>query len=115
MAKIQIFDEVEEKVIPLITLTKSLNGQTGTATFFFRRPLAFRLFQNSKGTFENINLVWEQQKIQTTDLVVHFYQGEPFLLEAVFIFLTKREWFSFFQFMTIYAKENGLAFLGTPD
>lgn len=106
--QIQFIKGVCEQTLPVIKLTKSRNGKTGTATFLFIFPEIFQ-----KSTFENITnmyLVWENKEINTNELSVTFKKGKPFLLKAIFIFKNDQEWFNFLNFMNCYSKETGLFF-----
>lgn len=111
MTKIQILENIDELTIPTISLTQSRNGQTGTATFFFRQPNAFNNYLNSNyvlTTIQQVSLISEKRRIQTFEIRIHFLQGQPFILESVFIFLNKNDWYSFFEFINAYSKEKGL-------
>jgi photosystem II protein len=111
--KIQFNDNFEEKTIPIIQLTKSKNGKTGTATFIFVEP---RLFQHADFLsffIEDLSLVWNNQKITTHDIQFFFKNGQPFLIKGIFIFKNAREWFDFLNFMTHYSRETGLSFSET--
>jgi hypothetical protein len=44
--KIEFIKNHEEYTVPLIKLTKSKNGKTGTATFIFIEPDVFKLIDN---------------------------------------------------------------------
>jgi len=107
---IQFINGIKEKTLPLVKLTKSKNGTTGTATFVFIYP---SVFQQAFYTFDSIDgmfLIWENKKILTNDINILFKNGKPFLLKAIFIFKNSQEWFLFFQFMKVYSKETGLFF-----
>ena len=62
-ARIQFIEGVKEEILPIIKLTKSRNGKTGTGTFIFINPNIFEYIQNSNMKLENISLIWENQKI----------------------------------------------------
>lgn len=97
----------EESRLPFVKVTKSKNGETGTATFLFLYPLLF-LQKNQK-----INLIclqWEKKTLCTNKLSVLFKKGSPFLLKAIFVFTKTEEWFAFLSFMNLYSKERGLSF-----
>ncbi|MCR9073268.1 MAG: photosystem II reaction center protein Psb28 [Alphaproteobacteria bacterium] len=107
---IQFSKPIYEKRLPFIKLTKSKNGQTGTATFVFIHPFIFR---NSLYSFTQINgiyLIWGKKEIISTDIEIIFRKGKPFLLKAIFIFKNSMEWFNFLSFMQFYANETGLFF-----
>lgn len=104
---IQFSDNNQEYRLPFIKVTKSKNGETGTATFLFIYPLFF-LHKNPK--INSMCLVWDRKKICTNKLMILFRQGSPFLLKAIFVFTKTEEWFSFLSFMNLYSKERGLSF-----
>lgn len=110
IAEIQFLEGIKEKTLPIIKLTKSRTGQTGTATFLFINPNIFQKILEFNFIVENMTLCWENKKIQTQRISIRFYKGKPFLLKAIFIFKKNQEWFSFLNFMTYYSKETGLAF-----
>lgn len=98
-----------EKTLPIVKLTKSKNGETGTATFIFIRPSIFefeRLWTRSLIT--GLYLNWSYKRIMTTDISLFFENGKPFLLKSVFIFKNSQEWFHFLNFMSSYSEETGL-------
>ena len=87
-ARIEFIKNKKELTLPVIKLTKSRNGKTGTATFIFVQP---SLFINTNFQINSINgmyLIWENDKI----------------------FKNSKEWFHFLNFMNYYSKETGLSF-----
>ena len=106
--EIQFLEGKKETVLPIVKLTKSKNGKTGTATFLFKNPDIF--LQENFVLSNGMNLLWNQKKIHTTDLTIFFHQGKPFFLKAILIFKNSKEWFDFLYFMNYYSKETGLAF-----
>ena len=65
----------KELTLPIIKLTKSINGKTGTATFIFVQP---SLFINTNFQINSINgmyLLWENDKIETKDIEIFFKNG----------------------------------------
>lgn len=110
---IEFIKGIQEKRLPIIKLTKSKNGKTGTATFLFIRPFLFNLDSHSFQDIDGIYLMWQNNKILTNDIHVIFKEGKPFLLKGTFIFKNSQEWFDFLNFMTCYSKETGLFFAET--
>ena len=110
-AYIEFSEGVKELELPIIKLTKSKNGKTGTACFIFINPIIFNCypFQSIDGMY----LIWENNKIVTNDIFILFKAGKPFLLKAIFIFKNSYEWFNFLNFMNCYSKETGLFFAET--
>ena len=105
---IQFLKGINETTLPLIFLTRSQNGQTGTASFFFKNPTLFSHYNAFSEKIENMHLIWENNEIKTNNIKIHFYEGQPFLIESIFIFTSNKEWFTFFSFMNYYSKERGL-------
>ena len=108
---IEFLEGYQEKSLTLVKLTKSRNGQTGTATFIFIQPTLFKLLYFQKRNLESISLIMNNEKITSFDIKVAFKEGKPFLLKAIFLFKNSNEWFIFLNFMGQYSKETGLSFL----
>jgi photosystem II protein len=107
---ITFIEGYKETNLPIIKLTRSRNGKTGTATFIFIEPTLFKLFYFEKVELTSISLIGSQEKIITNDLTLFFKNGKPFLVKAIFLFKNSTEWFTFLNFMREYSKETGLAF-----
>jgi photosystem II protein len=99
-----------EKTLPIVKLTKSKNGETGTATFIFIKPSIFEFQQNQGNRILGMFLIWGNKQIFTNDIKIIFKNGKPFLLKSILIFKNSQEWFNFLNFMTAYSKETGLLF-----
>jgi photosystem II 13kDa protein len=98
----------KEQTLPIVKLTRSKNGKTGTATFIFLKP---NLFQSSSiQDLDGMYLTWRNKQILTYDIHIIFQDGKPFLLKAILIFKNSQEWFHFLNFMTCYSQETGLLF-----
>jgi len=110
---IQFIRGINEIVIPVIKLTKSKNGKTGTATFVFIEPKILQI--SSFQLLEGLYLLIEGKQIYTSDIKIFFKLGKPFLIKAIFIFKNSFEWFQFLTFMNIYSKEIGLFFSENKD
>lgn len=110
MVEIQFREGQKETILPIVKLTKSKNGKTGTATFVFINPIIF--FEQNSPIFpiSGMYLLWNNKKISTTDITIFFRNGKPFLLKSILIFKNSQEWFEFLSFMNYYSKETGLAF-----
>jgi photosystem II protein len=110
IAKIQFIKGISENTLPIVKLTRSKNGQTGTATFVFIRPEIFFLEELNKQPITGMYLLWDTKEIISKDIQIVFKDGEPFLLKIICIFKNSREWFNFLNFMNSYSKETGLFF-----
>ena len=115
-AYIEFIDDKPESSLPIIKLTKSKNGKTGTATFIFIYPSIFEINCLSFLHIDGMNLKWKDNtlkrssSIRTNDVNIIFKEGKPFLVKAIFILKNSYEWFQFLNFMTCYSKETGLYF-----
>ena len=107
IAKIQFKNRFTENSFPLIKVTKSLSGKTGTATFIFTQPTFFQKMAYENFKIEGLDLVWENRKIATKDIFILFKNGKPLLVKSIFIFKNSSEWFDFLNFMNSYSKEKG--------
>jgi len=108
--EIQIINGIKESTFPLIKLTKSLNGKTGTATFLFANPSSFSYVVDNQKEIKKILLIGEKKIICTENITIFFKNGKPFLLKIIFIFKNSLEWFDFLNFMNNYSKEKGFLF-----
>lgn len=107
---IEIIPSLKEKKIPLIKLTKSKKGDTGSATVLFIKPDSFKKKILKKLPIDTIKLISDKKEIESQKIEIFFQKGKPFLLKAIFIFPTKEDYQSFFYFVNIYAKENKLSY-----
>jgi len=108
MAKIQFSKGVNEEVIPKVSLTRSRDGNSGTATFYFENPEA--LANASTGDVTGMYLVDEEGELTSRDVNGKFVNGEPAGIEAVYVMKSEAEWDRFMRFMNRYAEQNGLGF-----
>lgn len=115
IVEIKFLPGFQETTLPIIKLTKSRNGKTGTATFVFIKPTTFKKDSISLDSINGVQLIWEKNKIITKDVCIFFKKGNPFLLKSVFLFKNSREWFHFLTFMNAYSKETGLFFAETKS
>jgi len=113
MTKIEFFQNGEEKILPMITLTKSKNGKTGTASFVFFQP-TIQIFLSKlceqTVTFSSMSLVLGKKKVTTFDIQVFFRKGSPFLIQSIFVLKDSKEWFDFLTLLNKFSRENGLTF-----
>jgi photosystem II protein len=108
--EIQVFPGIKEESFPIIKVTKSTNGKTGTATFLFIQPTSLNFFFLQNKPIESVFLIKDQKKIKTKDITLYFKEGKPFLLKTIFLFKNSDEWFAFLNFMSDYSKEKGFLF-----
>lgn len=110
VAKIEFYPNEKELTLPLITLTKSINGKTGTATFLFLKPNIFEKIYLISLPIQKMSLIFDKKEIITEDISIFFLKGKPIILKSILLFKNSTEWFEFFNFMKIYSKETGLIF-----
>ena len=105
-----------EEVVPDVSLTRSRDGSTGTATFSFSRPRCIALNNVwDNGMITGLWLRDEEGTLSTPDLEVIFEKGKPIALKAILVLKSRGEWERFMRFMERYAKANDLDFVGSGD
>jgi photosystem II protein len=109
VVSIEIIQGIKEITFPIVKVTKSVNGKTGTATFLFINPKCFKFF-SMQTKIETLSLFYEAKKLESKDIKIFFKNGKPFLLKGIFIFKNANEWFNFLNFMNFYSKEKGFLF-----
>ncbi|NEP02779.1 MAG: photosystem II reaction center protein Psb28 [Symploca sp. SIO2E9] len=108
MAEIQFYKGINEEVVPDVKLTRSRDGSSGTATFYFKEPKAFS--RTSTKEIQGMFMVDEEGEISTREVKGKFVNGEPKALEVVYIMTSKDDWERFMRFMGRYAENHGLGF-----
>ena len=98
MVEIQFSKGIKETSLPIIKLTRSKNGRTGTATFVFLHPKIMNDSNFLLNPITGMYLLWNQKKIFTTDIHLLFSEGKPFLIKAILIFKSQ---------FTLKEKTNG--------
>ncbi|HEY9632101.1 MAG TPA: photosystem II reaction center protein Psb28 [Coleofasciculaceae cyanobacterium] len=108
MAEIQFSRGISEEVVPDVRLTRSRDGNQGTATFYFENPKAL----DSAGTDDitGMYLIDEEGEIVTREVKGKFVNGQATALEAMILMKSQQEWERFMRFMERYAEEHGLGF-----
>ena len=84
-------EEYRETKLPFISLTKSKNGETSTATFIFLHPTLFQLDSANALILRNMSICLGRKMFLTTDIEVLFWEGKPYLLKSVFLFKNLRK------------------------
>ena len=100
-----------ETVVPDVSLTRSRDGSTGTATFRFQDPEVLSwndIWEN--GLITGLWLKDEEGVLVTRDLDVSFERGRPHLMTAILVLKSNAEWERFMRFMRRYADANSLSF-----
>jgi len=107
---IQFIFGVNEKVVPEIFLTRSLDGTTGTATFRFKNPKIFEIMKSKNNEVIAMYLVGSKKILETRDIQFRFINGKPDLLETIYIMKNKQDWDYCLTFIEKYSQINGLLF-----
>jgi photosystem II 13kDa protein len=108
MAQIQFSRGINEEVVPEVRLTRSRNGTSGTATFYFQNPQA--LGNDTTEEVTGMYMIDEEGELVTREVKAKFINGKPNALEGIYTIKSAEEWERFMRFMERYAAEHGLAF-----
>lgn len=111
MAVIQFIEGIDEKIVPNIKLTRSKDGNTGTAIFRFNNPNIIQKDMQDKGDIQGMHLIDEEGKLFTTYVKAKFINGKPQGIECTYIIKNPNEWDRFMRFMEKYSKNNNLSFI----
>ena len=111
MATIQFIEGIDETIIPNIKLTRSRDGNTGTAIFRFNNPDIIKQSMQDKGDIQGMYLIDKEGQLFTTDVNAKFVNGKPQGIECIYIIKNPDEWDRFMRFMERYAKNNDLSFI----
>ena len=104
-------DSTPESVIPDVSLTRSRDGSTGTATFRFEDPSILSVHDVwDNGLITGLWLHDEEGTLVTQDLDVIFKNGRPCEMTAIVVLKSASEWERFMRFMARYAEASGLEF-----
>jgi photosystem II protein len=110
-AVIQFIKGINETSVPQVQLTRSLNGNTGTATFLFENAAILEKQFEAKSQITGMYLIDEEGILKTQNVNARFINGKPAAVEALYIMKSSKTWDRFMRFMERYAKENGLTFI----
>lgn len=112
-AVLQFIKGINEIKIPRVQLTRSRDGSTGTATFFFKNPSIFEKSSAKEGDITGLYLIDTEGRLTTRSVNARFVNGKPVSIEALFIMKNPEEWDRFMRFMERYSEQNGLTFTKT--
>lgn len=113
-AVIQFIQGVDEINLPRVQLTRSRDGSTGTATFFFENPSILEKTTTKEGEITGMYLIDKEGSLVTTDVNARFINGVPKSIEAIYIMKSPEAWDRFMRFMERYGEANGLTFITAP-
>lgn len=108
MAQIQFLRGIDEEVIPDVRLTRSRDGSSGTATFYFQNPKV--LSSGNVDEITGMSMIDEEGVMTTREVKGKFVNGKPQALEVFYIMRSVEEWDRFMRFMERYAEDHGLGF-----
>jgi photosystem II protein len=108
MAQIQFLKGIDEEVVPDVRLTRSRDGGSGIATFYFQNPKV--LSSGSVDEITGMYMVDEEGVITTREVKGKFVNGKPQALEVSHLMRSEDEWDRFMRFMERYAEVHGLGF-----
>ncbi len=108
MAEIQFSKGVAETVVPEVRLSKSKDGESGMARFYFLEPTI--LAKESTDDITGMYLIDDEGEIITREVKGKFINGRPTAIEATVVLKSPVEWDRFMRFMERYGAENGLGF-----
>ena len=97
--------------VPDVSLTRSRDKSTGTATFRFERASVLQLNDVwNNGLITGLWLQDEEGMLSTQDVKVTFRGGRPAGVVALLVLKNSDEWKRFMRFMRRYAEANDLSF-----
>jgi len=110
IAHIQFIKGINEKTLPEIRLTRSRDGSTGTATFYFKNANIFDKNLGLNGEITGMYMIDDEGVLETRDVNARFINGKPEVIEAIYIMKSSESWNRFMGFMEQYGESNGLVF-----
>jgi photosystem II protein len=82
----------QETAVPDVKLTRSKDGSTGTATFFFENPDVFApgVAEAAGGDITGLYMLDEEGVLSTVDVSAKFLNGKPAGIEAKYTMKSRR-------------------------
>ena len=108
--RIQFIKGLDEKVLPDVRLTRSRDGSTGTATFYFINPNILNKMTIKKGEITGMYLIDKEGILETNDINAKFVNGKPKTIESIYVMKNSEAWNRFMRFMKRFGKKNELIF-----
>ena len=109
-ARIQFIKGIDEKVLPDVRLTRSRDGSTGTATFYFKNANILNKSTVKEGEITGMYLIDTEGILETRDVNARFVNGKPEAIESIYIMKSPEAWDRFMRFMKRYGESSGLVF-----
>jgi photosystem II protein len=108
MAVIQFIRGIDEVSVADVRLTRSKDGQTGKAVFYFQEPRALK--EDQQQNILGMYLIDEEGELTSREVNAKFVNGKPTAIEATYVMKSQKQWDRFMRFMERYARANGLQF-----
>jgi len=96
-------EKINESSIPLFRLTKSKNGKTGTAVFYFLNPTSL---ENLNSPIKCFSIESSFGNFSTSLIQILFFRGKPCILKIIFIFRNFQEWKNFLDVFLFEVTKN---------
>ena len=108
--RIQFIKGLDEEVLPDVRLTRSRDGSTGTATFYFINPNILNKMTIKKGEITGMYLIDKEGILETNDINAKFVNGKPKTIESIYVMKNSEAWNRFMRFMKRFGKfPSGIA------
>jgi photosystem II 13kDa protein len=108
-AKIQLAQDIDEEATD-VKITRSKDGATSTATFFFAEPKCMGAGnQEQNYNILGMFMIDEEGELVTRNVNAKFINGKPAGIEALYKMEGELEWERFLRFMNRYAEANGMS------
>jgi photosystem II protein len=109
-AVIQFILGIDEEVSAEVRLTRSRDGSTGTATFYFEKPNILNKSMSDTGDITGMFMIDEEGTLVTRDINARYINGRPQAVEAIYVMKNREAWDRFMRFMERYSSSNNLSF-----
>lgn len=109
-AVIQFILGINEEVSAEVRLTRSRDGSTGTATFYFDQPNILNKNISQTGDITGMFMIDEEGTLITRDVNARYINGKPQSIEAIYVMKNREAWDRFMRFMERYSSSNNLSF-----
>nr|YP_009551055.1 photosystem II protein psb28 [Pseudellipsoidion edaphicum]QAA11991.1 photosystem II protein psb28 [Pseudellipsoidion edaphicum] len=100
--------EIKDFVPDKIRLTRSLNQETGTILLSFSKVFSLDLLINKNKPILGLYLTGKNFSFFTKEIRCIWRNGQPILIQAIFLIDKKEELNMVFKVFKDYAKKNGL-------
>ena len=110
-ARIQFIKGIDETTIPVVNITRSRDGSTGTATFIFKNANVLYNKVNQNSEIIGMFMIDNEGTLSTKDINAKFVDGKPTSIQAIYIIKSPESWDRFMRFMERYADEHNLTFV----